>query len=238
MSEYKVTESKDDITFSDEDIKRLVNLLRESYESEPFISKVSSTVTQSVLDIKSQLADTLSQYSSNIFKFSLVFLSLLFVKIGFSAFSSYRAAYRRKHAKSLKDLYNSIDLLKLTPDMTIVVRCINEKGQLKPFMDEVDDDGLQKVWEIIGDTVAADEKTIEPIFISDLNHNISFIKLPIPIDPSKNLMQELQIQLKENHFIPTRSPKRGPLRSFSFTRIDSSEIDGKLHPELVISVLI
>lgn len=230
--------STSDFEFSEEDVDRLSNLFKEVYENEPWSSKVYSTLEKTVSEVKSQLKDTFSQYHSSFFKLSLLLLSILFVKLGFRAFSSYRAAYRRKHAKSIKDLFGSYDLLKLTSDMSIVVRCVNEKGQLKPIMDETDDEALQKVWEIIGDTVAIDEKIIEPIFISDENHNVSFIKLPIPTDPSKNLLQDLQTLLKENQFIPSRSPKRGPFKSFSFIRLDSSEIDGKLHPELVISVIV
>jgi hypothetical protein len=230
--------STNDFSFSDNDIEYLSNLLKEAYDREPWSSKVSSTLRQSVSEIKSQFHDRFSQYYSNLFKLSVVFLGILFLKTGFRAFSSYRAALKRRHAKSLQDLYGSFDLLKLTPDMTIVVRCIDEKGKLKHSMNEEDDDELQKIWEIVGDTVASDEKTIEPIFISDSNHNVSFIRLPIPIDPSKNLLQDLQTRLKENQYIPTRSAKRGPLKSFSFTRLDSSELEGKLHPELVISVIV
>lgn len=230
--------STNDITFSEKDIEFLSNLLKEVYDREPWTSKVSSTLRQSISEIKSQFRNTFSQYYSSLFKLSVVFLGILFVKIGFSAFSYYRAAYKHRHAKSLTDLYESFDLLKLTPDMTIVVRCIDEKGQLKQRMNEEDDDELQKIWEIVGDTVASDEKIIEPIFISESNPNVSFIRLPIPTDVSKNLFQDLQTRLKENQYIPSRSAKRGPLKSFSFIRLDSSEIEGKLHPELVISAII
>jgi hypothetical protein len=230
------------INFSEEDTNRLNQLFEELYMSEPWSERATTAIKNTLKNIGqvvSTLNDTLSDHYSSLFKISLVFLSLLFAKFGFNAFLYYKQVYKQKHAKSLNDLYTSSDLLKLTPDMTIVARCINDKGQLKSTMNiDSDDDGLQKVWEIIGDTVASDEKIIEPIFISETNHNVSFIKIPIPTDKTKNLIQDMQSLLKEHHFIPTKSPKRGPFKSFPFVRIDSSEIDGKLHPELVISVII
>ena len=222
-----------EINFTEEDLKRLI-LLFSKVPDEPLSPKVPELIKEFALQAKQKLA----LHYSTIFDVSFILLSMLFLNYGLKAFSYYKQSIRKKYAQTLGDFFGTLNLLKLTHDMSIVVRCINEQGQLKKSMTDEDDDALQTVWEIIGDTVAIDEKTIEPIFISETNHNVSFIKIPLPLDPSKNLIQDMRIRLKENQFIPSHTPKRGPLKSLSFIHIDSSELDNKLHPELVISVIL
>jgi hypothetical protein len=129
----------------------------------------------------------------------------------------------------------------LTSDMSIIVRVINDKGHPQPIMDDENDDiplRLQEVWEIIGNTIANTEKELSPIVLPHSKGAISFVTIDIP-PPQYNvdLTTDLIRELRTAHFIPLHPPKRGNLVSIKFLSFDTSIVNGKVHPELVLTVV-
>jgi len=137
--------------------------------------------------------------------------------------------------------HTPIHLPSLSSDMSIIVRIINDKGVPQPIMDDYEEETgsiparLQNVWEIIGDTVASNVTELQPTLIPNMKGTLSFVTIPIP--QSKDLISELQNKLKANHFIPISTPHRGPLAHKSFLTFDTSLVEDKIHPELLITVI-
>lgn len=165
-------------------------------------------------------------------------LGSLFIRYGLLAFVKYRALV---NATTLQHLMKgNPSFPTLTPDMSVIIRAIDDKGHLNVGFtddDEIPNERTQEIWEIIGKTVAFSQPEIHPIFIPNTHGAVSFIMIPLP-SSTVDLISDLRLALQKSHFIPMHTPKRGPLKSIPFLKLNSSVVNGHLHPELVISALI
>ena len=187
-----------------------------------------------------------------------ILLGSLFVRFGVLAFVKYRTLAKATTLQHLIQGNRSEGVLRrvvgsegvlvgsfptLTPDMSIIVRAIDDKGHLKlgsermSSTDDIPDERTQEIWEILGQTIASSQSELHPVFIPHTRGSVSFITMKLP-PPTTELMGELRSALQKSHFIPVHTPKRGPLKSLSFLKLNSSIVNGQLHPELVISALI
>jgi hypothetical protein len=112
--------------------------------------------------------------------------------------------------------------------LSIIVKMIDAKGQPVAIMandkDEVPEQ-LYEIWQIIGDTIAQHVDEINPIIIPQSKGAVSFIVMD-----TKNqtlTTKELIRELKQKHFISTDK----------FVTFETSLVDGKIHPELLISII-
>ena len=180
-----------------------------------------------------------------------ILLGSLFVRFGVLAFVKYRTLAKATTLQHLIQGNRSEGVVvgsegvlpTLTPDMSIIVRAIDDKGHLKlgsermSSTDDIPDERTQEIWEILGQTIASSQSELHPVFIPHTRGSVSFITMKLP-PPTTDLMGELRSALQKSHFIPVHTPKRGPLKSISFLKLNSSIVNGQLHPELVISALI
>lgn len=174
----------------------------------------------------------------NIFAAAGTLLGLLFIRYGSEAFLRYRAIHKASSIRQLMKGYPSFP--SLTQDMSIVIRAIDDKGHLKPIIDEYGEipERMKELWELVGQTVASSQEELHPIFIPNTKGAVSFITMSVPTSNlDLNLTSSLRDVLQKSHFLPLHTPKRGPLKSMSFLKMNSSIIQGHLHPELVISAI-
>lgn len=172
-----------------------------------------------------------------------VLLGSLFIRYGLESLLRYREMRQRRDAKSIQQLKVGLkNLPPLSSDMSIIVRTINDRGVPRAVFDTEDDfevpERLQEAWEIVGQTVAVSEPDISPVFIPGSKGAVSFITISLPTEETQDIITELESRLRQSHFIPSKTPKRGPLKSMKYLKLDSSIVNGKLHPELLISIIL
>ena len=167
-------------------------------------------------------------------------LSSLFLHYGFRALTQYRHAAARRRATALHHLKTEPQWPSLSPDLSVVVRAIDDRGRLKAILKNEDDppsSRFQEVWTIVANTVARREKVITPVIIPHLHGAVSFITLPTPAVETE-LVGPLREALRQAQFLPRHTPRRGPLKDASLVSLQTSVVNGRLHPELVLSVLL
>jgi hypothetical protein len=172
-----------------------------------------------------------------------VLLGSLFIRYGLEALLRYREMRQRRDAKTIQQLKLGLkNLPPLSSDMSIIVRTINDRGVPRAVFDAEDEfevpERLQQAWEIVGQTVAASESDISPTFIPGSKGAVSFITISLPKEETQDIITDLESRLKQSHLIPSKTPKRGPLKSMKYLKLDSSVVNEKLHPELLISIIL
>lgn len=112
--------------------------------------------------------------------------------------------------------------------LSIIVKTINEEGQpiaiMKNNNDEVPE-RLQEVWQIIGDTIAQHVDEINPVILPKSKGAVSFIV--INVRDQSITTKELLRELKQKNFIP----------SDDYVTFETSLVNDKIHPELLISIV-
>lgn len=159
-------------------------------------------------------------------------LSALVLRYGIQhGLRKFKQVLHEEHAHSELTIPNNS---KLSSNLSVIVRMLDDKGRL--YTGETSE-FLQEVWEIIGNTIAKDEKRIEPTVIPDSNGTVSFITIPTP-SKTDVAVSELVLKLQKTHLIPIKTPSRGPLAGLKFVKFDSTVADNIIHPELVITIII
>lgn len=143
-----------------------------------------------------------------------------------------RALDRYHHADDDIPWLRGQSLVPLTSDWSLIVRVVTHtRGPALVLPDQ-----WQDLWSLLERSFPT-PTVLRFTVVPKVQGSLSFVVLPQALLKEQTLRHMIQT-LKDHKWLPAQAPSRGPLSGLKFLSFDTSPIDGRLHPEVLITVVV